>query len=159
MVIHRQKPKGFIAIVSLLIVTTISMFFAMVMLLDGVTNASLSMSSIYYEDARINMSTCLEDVLLRIKKEEVFNRNLSYQITDDDSCSTTIEWFAPAPISPGISERLANLEVTGLSYGFTRTFRYELRIARHDVNYSDGSLEYLNNIDFISTETTNLYLQ
>ena len=134
---------------SLLIVTTIAMFFAMNMLLDGVNNASLSLSSIYYEDARINMNTCLEDVLLRIKQEEVFSRNLSYQITDDDSCSTTIEWFDSILISPGISERLANLEVTGISYGFTRTFRYELRIARHDINYSDGSLEYLNNIDFI----------
>ena len=96
------------------------------------------------------MNTCLDDVLLRIKQEEVFNRNLSYQIADDSSCSTTIEWFGLTPVSIGISERLANLEVTGVSHGFTRTFRYELRIARHDVNYPDGSLEYLNNIDFIS---------
>lgn len=147
---NRKKPQGFIAIVSLLIVTTIAMFFAMNMLLDGVNNASLSLSSIYYEDARINMNTCLEDVLFRIKQEEVFNRNINYQITDNDSCSTTIEWFDPIIVSPGVSERLANLEATGVSYGFTRTFRHELRIARHDVNYSDGSLEYLNNIDFIS---------
>jgi len=150
-----QKPQGFIAIVSLLIVTTITMFFAIGMLLDGVSNASLSLSSIYYEDARINMNTCLEDFLLRLKQEEQFSQNLNYQIADENSCSTTIEWFDPTPVAPGIVERLANLEVTGVSQGFTRTFRYELRIARHDVNYSDGSLDYLNNIDFISiTELT-----
>lgn len=148
--IQKQKPQGFIAIVSLLIVTTIAMFFAMGMLMDGVTNASLSLSSIYYEDSRINMNICLEDVLYRIKQEEAFSLDLNYNISDDNSCSTTITWFESTPVAQGIVERLATLDVTGTSHNFSRTFRYELRVARFDVNYSDGSLDYLNNIDFIS---------
>ena len=150
-----QKPQGFIAIVSLLIISTIAMFFAMNMLLDGVTNASLSLSSIYYEDARINVTTCLDDVLMRIKQEEQFNRDLSYTISDQNSCSTALQWFAPQQIAPGIVERLATLDVTSISNGFERTFRYELKVARFDVNYSDGSLDYMNNIHITSmTELT-----
>ena len=155
MVNQKQKPQGFIAIVSLLIVTTIAMFFAMGMLMDGVTNASLSLSSIYYEDSRINVNICLEDVLYRIKQEETFNQNLNYNISDGNSCSTTITWFEPQQVAQGIVERLATLDVTGVSHNFSRTFRYELRVARFDVNYSDGSLDYLNNIEFVSiTELT-----
>lgn len=126
------------------------MFFAIGMLMDGVNNASLSLSSIYYENARANAVTCLEDVLLRIRREEKFQRNLDYIIYEDNSCTSSIEWFAPQQIAPGIVERLVNLEVTGLSHGFTRHFNYELKLARHNVNYADGSFEYYNVIDVIS---------
>ncbi|MBN2096831.1 hypothetical protein JW752_05585 [Candidatus Peregrinibacteria bacterium] len=147
-----KKPQGFIAIVSLLIVATIAMFFAIGMLLDGVNNASLSLSSIYYESARVNANTCLEDALIRIRQEEKFQRNLNYSILDNESCQTAIEWFAPQQIAPGIVERLANLTVTGVSHGFTRTFEYDLKIARHDVHYDDGSFEYYNVIDIVDMD-------
>ena len=125
------------------------------MLFDGVDNASLSLSSIYYEDSRINVNICLEDVLYRIKQEEEFSRNLNYNISENNYCSTAITWFAPQQVAQGIVERLATLDVTGASHNFSRTFRYELRVARFDVNYSDGSLDYLNNIEFVSiTELT-----
>ncbi len=151
----RKKPQGFIAIVSLLIVATIAMFLAVGMLLDGVNNASLSLSSIYYENARININTCAQEMLIRIKKENSYSGSVNYALSDNDNCSATIIWFAPQQIAPGIVERLANLDVTGISYGFTRTFRYELRRDRYDVNYSSGALEYFNNIEFISiTELT-----
>ncbi|MBU0577989.1 hypothetical protein KJ742_06590 [Patescibacteria group bacterium] len=148
----RKTKKGFIAIISLLIITTISMIFAMSMLKDGVDNASLSLSSIYYENARINATTCLEDTLYRIKQEEIFNEDLDYTITDEDSCTTTITWYDPQQTAPGIVERLADLEVIGVSNNFTRTFSYGLKVSRFDVNYSDGSLDYMNNIDIISIE-------
>ena len=150
-----QKPKGFIAMVSMLIVTGVAMFLAVGMLLDGVDSASLSVSSISYENARINTSVCLEDFLLRIKQEETFSQNLSYTISTGETCSTTITWFDPVVVSPGIQERLATLDVQGVSGNFTRTFRYELRVARFDVNHPDGSLDYLNSIEFVSiTELT-----
>ncbi|MBU1017969.1 hypothetical protein KKA33_02970 [Patescibacteria group bacterium] len=143
------KPQGFIAIVSLLIVATIAMFFAIGMLLDGVNNASLSLSSIYYESARVNANTCLDDALSRIRQEEKFERNLNYSILENESCQTTIEWFAPQQIALGIVERLASLIVTGISHSFTRTFEYDLKIARHDVHYDDGAFEYYNVIDIV----------
>lgn len=146
------KPKGFIAIISLLIITTISMIFAMSMLKDGVNNATLSLNSIFYENARINATICLEDVLYRIKQEAEFPRNLNYTVSSEDSCETSITWFTPQQVATGIVETLANLEVTGISNSFNRTFLYELRITKYDVNYSDGTLEYMNDIDIISIE-------
>ena len=142
----RGKTKGFIAIVSLLIITTIAMLFAMSMLQEGVDNASLSLNSIFYEDARINAISCEEDVFLRIRQEEQFSRNLNYALSSGNSCSTTIQWFASQPLSQGITTRLATLDVTGVSNGFTRTFRYGLKIYRFDVNHSDGSLTHMNTI-------------
>ncbi len=150
-----KQSKGFIAIVSLLIVATISMFFAVGMLLDGVNNASLSLSSIYYENARINMNTCVQEMLIRIKRENNYSGSVNYTLSDYDSCSASISWFAPQQIVPGIVERLADLEVIGVSHGFTRTFQYELRRDRYDINYSSGALEYFNNIEFISITELN----
>ncbi len=147
-----KKPQGFIAIVSLLIVATIAMFFAIGMLLDGVDNASLSLSSIHYESARINANTCLEDMLIRIRQEEKFERDLDYTILDDETCQTAIEWFAPQMVAQGIVERLVSLTVTGVSHGFTRTFEYDLKISRHDVYYDDGSFEYYNVIDIVDMD-------
>lgn len=141
--------------VSMLIVTGVSMFLAVGMLLDGVDSASLSMSSVSYENARININVCLEDFLLRSKHEETFTQNLSYTISTGETCSTAITWFDPVVVGTGIQERLATLDVQGISGNFVRTFRYELRFVRFDVNHSDGSLEYLNNIEFVSiTELT-----
>jgi hypothetical protein len=128
------------------------MIFAMLMLRRGLDNASLSLDSIYYENSRINVSVCLEDTLLRIKQEEQFNRNLNYTISDEDSCSTIIVWYTPQQVSPGVVETLADLEVTGVSGNFSRTFIYGLKITRHDVNHSDGSLDYMNTIGIISIE-------
>ena len=147
-----KKPEGFIAIISLLIIATISIIFAMAMLKSGVDNASLSLSSIYYENARINMNICLEDTLYRIKQEQEFSDNLNYVISDKDSCLTTIEWFEPQQVAPGIVETLADLEITGISGNFTRTYNYGLKVSRYDVNHSDGTLEYMNNIDIVSIE-------
>ena len=150
-----RKPKGFIAIVSLLIITTVAMFFAVQMLLDGVNNAALSLNGIYYERARFNIDTCLDDTLMRIQKESQFNRNLSYNISDLDSCSTTILWLPPSQIKPGVTERLVNLTVTGISKGFTRTFDYDLRIVTYDVNSLDSITRKMNRIDFISIDEAN----
>lgn len=145
-----QKPQGFIAIVSMLIVTTVAMFIAIGMLLDGVSNASLSLSSISYENARINTNVCLQDALIKIKQEETYSNPISYDLMDGNSCSAAVQWFAPQQVAQGIVERLANLDATGVSNGFTRTFRYELRVERYDVNHSDESFEYMNTIDFVS---------
>ena len=145
-----QKPQGFIAIVSLLIVATVSMFIAMGMLLDGVSNASLSISSVNYETARINANTCLQEILIKIKYEETYSNPISYTLKSGDTCSATIVWFSPQQVAPGIVERLADLDVAGVSSGFTRNFRYDLRVARYDVNHSDGSFEYMNTIEFTS---------
>ena len=49
-----------------------------------------------------------------------------------------------------LPKTLANLDVTGVSNGFTRVYRYELKITKYDVNYSDGNLDFMNNIDIIS---------
>ncbi|MBN1258894.1 hypothetical protein JXA05_04020 [Candidatus Peregrinibacteria bacterium] len=152
MVIRQNKSKGFIAIVSLLIITTIAMLFAMSMLKEGVDNASLSLSSIFYEDARINAISCMEDVFLRIRQEEQFSQNLDYALSSGNSCSTAIQWFAPQQAGPGITTRLATLDVTGVSNGFSRTFRYGLKIYRFDVNYSDGSLAHMNTLRIDSLE-------
>jgi len=149
---ENKKPKGFIAIVSLLIISAVALTFAMLMLKDGVENASLSLHSIYYDDARINVNACLEDVLLRIKKEEQFSRNLNYAISSHDSCSTTMEWFDPQQINPFIIERLVEVQITGTSHNFTRTFNYGLKVAQHKLYQADGSLQYLNNINVISID-------
>lgn len=134
----------------MLIVATIAMLFAIGMLIDGVDNAALSLSSIYYEEARVNSISCLEDSLYRIRQEEKFEQNLDYQLSDDQACSTVIEWFPPQQVALGIVDRLANLDITGQSHGFVRTFRYELKVSRHDVHYDDGSFEYMNVIDVMS---------
>lgn len=150
-----NKPKGFIAIVSLLIVATIAMIFSMLMLHDGVANANLSLNSIYYEDARINMTTCLEDVLYRIRQEEQFSQNLNYTISENNSCTSSITWYNEQNVGPGHTQRLADLDVTGVSNGFTRSFRYSLKVEKFDVNHSDGSVDYMKTIDFVSiTEIT-----
>jgi len=146
----KQKPEGFIAIASLLIVATVSMFFAISMLRDGISNSSLSLDSIFYENARANANSCLEDVLLRVRREEQFNRSLSYNLSDHDSCSATLTWFAATEVKPGLTERLLNIDITGVSNGFTREFHHEARVARYDVNYADGTIQHMNTIDFVS---------
>ena len=90
--INQQKPKGFIAIISLLIVSTIAMFFAIGMLLDGVTNASLSASSINYETARINTNACLQEMLMKIKREEAYSDPINYTLKDGNTCSASITY-------------------------------------------------------------------
>jgi hypothetical protein len=152
---NKSKPKGFIAIISLLIIATISMTIAMTILKDGVDNASLSLSSIYYENARINASICLEDVLLRIKLENQFSTNLNYNLGTNQNCSTNIQWYTPQQIAPGITETLADLTVTGTSSNFVRTFSYGLKIDTHDVNFLDGSIMHTNIIDITGIDETN----
>jgi len=152
---NNSKPKGFIAIVSLLIIATISMFFAMRILMDGVNNASLSANSLNYENTRINATTCIEDALIRIKKQSQFNTNFNYTISEGNTCSATLTWFNEIPVSLGVVSRLVNLDVTGVNGNFTRTFRYEMKVTRYDVNHLDGTLEYMNTITFNSiTEIT-----
>ncbi len=148
----KPKNEGFIAIISLLIIATISMVIAMTILKDGVKNASLSLTSIYYEDARINASICLEDTLMRIKLEDQFSENLNYSIAENEGCSTTIAWQTPQQIGTGLTETVVNLSVTGTDHNFSRTFDYELKIKKNDVNHTDGSLEYINNININSIE-------
>ena len=148
---HKGK-KGFIAILSLLIVATISMIISMSLLKDGVDNASLSLYSIYYENAKINSVICLEDTLLRIKLEDQFNKNLDYVFSEGQGCNTSMQWYTPQQTGPGTVETLVDLTVTGTSQNFTRSFIYDLMIRKHDVNYLDGSIEYVNNINIISIE-------
>lgn len=150
MVIKKHKPQGFIAIVSLLIISTVTMFFAFNMLSDGITNASLSFNSVYFEDARINMYVCLEDTLLRMKNESQFTTNLNYTISSDDSCVSNIQWGTPTQTSPGVLETPVTLNVTGTSNGYTRSFTYGLKVTQFDVNLLDGSLDYMNTIDILS---------
>ena len=148
----KDKPKGFIAIASLLIVTTVSMFFAISMLKDGISNASLSLDSIFYENARANANSCLEDVLLRIKQEEEFDSGVAYAFSDQDSCLATLTWFAPFEVRFGTTERMLQIDVAGISNGFIRNFHYEASVAKYDVNYSNGNIEHMNVIDFISID-------
>jgi hypothetical protein len=131
------------------------MFFALSMLMDGVTNASLSLNSIYSEDARINAHTCIEDVLRRMKLEQQFNRNLNYTISPLNTCSTALQWFEEHTVAPGLHERLVNVDATGVSHGFTRTLRYELRVTRYDIPRNDGTSGNMNAIDFISVNELN----
>ena len=147
-----KNNKGFIAILSLLIISTISMIIAMTLLKDGVDNASLSLSSVYYENAKLNSTVCLEDSLVRIKLEEQFNQNLNYTLEIGQSCASIMQWYAAQEVEEGRWETLVDLEVSGTSGNFTRTFNYELKIKRVAVNHTDGSLEYINNIDIISIE-------
>lgn len=148
----QRQNKGFIAIVSLLIIATISIIIAMTILKEGVDNASLSLSSIYYEDARINANICLEDTLMRIKYEDEFTRNLNYSIDEGEGCTTTIQWQAPQVIRQGITETIAELSVSGTAHGFIRTFDYELKIRKFDVNHTDETIEYSNIITITSIE-------
>jgi hypothetical protein len=145
-----NKPKGIVAMVSLLIVATIAMLFALSMVMDGLKNAALSSGSISYENAGINATTCLEDVLMRIKLEAQFNRNLNYTLSANNTCSTNITWFGETSVKTGLTERLANLDVTGISNGFTRIFHYGLKISKFDINHSDGTVTYMNVIKFSS---------
>jgi hypothetical protein len=150
-----KKPKGIIAIVSLLIIATIAMLFAVSMLMDGVKNASLSNGSISYENARINATACAEDVFMRIMKEAQFTRNLNYTFSPNNTCSTVITWFTETSVKTGLTQRLVNLDVTGVSAGFTRVFHYGLKVLKFDVNHLDGTLTHMNTINFISiTEGT-----
>ena len=155
MVKKNHDNKGFIAILSLLIITTISMITAMTLLKDGVDNASLSLSSIFYENAKLNSTICVEDTLIRIKQEQQFIRNLNYTLDAGQSCSTIIQWYTPQQTAPDRWETLVDLEVTGTSSGFSRSFDYALKVERIDVNHTDGTLEYINNIDIISIEEIN----
>lgn len=151
----QTKKKGFIAILSLLIITTVSMIMALGLLKEGMDNASLSISSIYYANAKLNATVCLEDSLLRIKQENQFNRSLHYNIAAGHSCSSSIQWFPPQQTAPGRQESLATLTVSGTSETFTRTFDYGLKVKRVDITHTDGTLTYMNNLDIISiTERT-----
>ena len=155
MVTRKKNTGGFIAILSLLVVATISMVIAMTVLKSGVNNASLSISSIDYENARISANICLEDTLLRIKREAEFSENLNYQIDANHSCTTDINWHTPESPIPGITETLVDLATTGTSQNFTRTFNYGLKVKQFTVNHNDGSVDYLNNINIISIEELN----
>lgn len=152
MVKRSIKNEGFIAILSLLIIATVSMLIAISLLKDGVDNAVLSIQSIYYETAKLNSTICLEDSLLRMKMEEQFDQELNYAINPDQSCSTNLTWYSPVQIEPGIVETLVDLEITGVSNNFARTFKYELKVKQYAVNDVDASLNYTNNIDVLSVE-------
>jgi hypothetical protein len=131
------------------------MTIAMSILKDGVDNASLSLSSIYYENSRINAEICLEDILLRIKGVDQFATNLNYNLGTGQSCSTTIQWYTPQQVAPGIMQVLADLTVTGTSNNFVRKFSYGLKIDKHDVNYLDGSMKHTNVIDITDLDEIN----
>lgn len=124
----------------------------MTLLKSGVDNASLSLQSIYYENAKLNSAICLEDSLIRIKAEEQFGRNLNYTIETGQNCSSIIQWYTPQQTGPGRQETLVDLEVSGTSSNFTRTFEYSLKVKRIDVNNTNGTLEYVNEIDIISID-------
>jgi hypothetical protein len=145
-----QKPKGIIAIVSLLIISTIAMLFAVNMAMDGVKNASLSNNSISYESARINAITCAEDVFMRIKQETQFTKNLNYTLSTGNTCSTTITWFAETTVRTGLKQRLVNLDVTGVNSGFSRVFHYGLQVSTFDINHLDGTVTHMKTLDFMS---------
>jgi hypothetical protein len=155
MVSKDNHSKGFIAILSLLIIATISMVIAMTLLKDGVDNASLSISSIHYENAELNSTICLEDTLIRMQMEEQFNQNLNYTLETGQSCSSIIQWYSPQQTGSGRWETLVDLEVSGTSNNFTRSFDYELKVKKSSVNYTDGTVEYINNIDIISITELN----
>lgn len=148
----KTDNKGFIAIVSILIIATISMIIAISLLQSGVDNASLSMYSIHYENAKMNSNICVEDTLYRIRLESQFTRNLDYELGENQGCTTDIQWYAPQPAGTGTLETLVDLTVAGTSKNFTRTFKYSLRIKTHDVNHLDGSRQYINNVNIISIE-------
>lgn len=148
----RKNNEGFIAIISLLIIATVSMLVAMTILGDGVNNASLSLYSIYYENARINNSICLEDTLMRIKGENQFSQNLNYAINDEESCTTVISWGSSTEIEPGVFETPVDLQITGTAFNFSRTYDYDLLIRRYDVNNLDGTVDYTNTININSIE-------
>lgn len=136
--------------ISMLVVAGVATFFALNMLMDGLDNAVLSTNSVYYENARMNVLTCLEDYLLRIKKNPSFTSPLNYTISEDNTCSATSTWFPENQVSFGISEQLATLDLAGASQDFSRTFRYEIRVKKFDVHEVDGSVKFTKSIDFIS---------
>lgn len=150
MVNKNNQNKGFIAILSLLIIATISMIIAMTLLKDGIDNASLSISSVHYENAKLNSTICLEDSLIRMQMEEQFNQNLNYTLETGQSCSSIIQWYTAQQTGVGRWETLVDLEVSGTSNNFTRSFDYELKVKKISVNHTDGTVEYVNNIDIIS---------
>jgi hypothetical protein len=152
MVNFHPKSKGFIAILSLMIVTMVSMMIGIALLMSGVDNAALSVSSIHFENAKLDATVCLEDSLIRVKRENEFAQNLSYEIADGHSCSSTIQWFTPVQTGVGRQETLVNLQISGTSSNFTRTFDYALKVKRVEVNHTDGTVEYTNGIDIISVQ-------
>lgn len=131
------------------------MIIAVSLLKDGVDNAVLSLQSIYYENAKLNATICLEDTLLRMKKEEEYTREVSYQISENQSCNTELTWYTPQQTGVGTVETLVDLKVTGISKNFSRSFNYEAKVKKFDINDVDGSLNYTNNIDIISIEEIN----
>ena len=139
-------------IISILIIMTISIVISMAILRDGIDNASLSLSSISYERARMNAVICLEDTLLRIKKEEQFSSNLSYTFEDGEECATSIGWGTPDTSVPGVVTTDVTLTAVGTSDDFVRTFSYDLVVKRLDVNYVTGELAYMNVISIVSSE-------
>ena len=145
--IFQSKPKGFIAIASILIVASVSLIISMTILNDGIDNATLSLSSISYERSRVNATVCLEDTLYRMKNEEHFSSNLNYTIEENEGCNSTINWGTPNTSTPGMVITPVDLTVTGTSNNFVRTFDYDLIVKRVDVNYATGELEHLNIIN------------
>ena len=100
----------------------------------------------------MNSIICLEDTLLRIKQEYQFNTDLDYTIESGQGCTTDITWYTPQAGAPGTTETLVDLTVTGTTNNFTRTFDYQLKIKKHDVNKLDATVEYINDINIISFE-------
>ena len=145
--IFQSKPKGFIAMVSIMIVASVSLIISMTILSEGIDNSALSLSSISYERSRVNATVCLEDTLYQIKNEEHFSANLNYTIEENEECSSTINWGTPNTSTPGMVITPVDLTVTGTSNNFVRTFDYDLIVKRVDVNYATGELEYLNIIN------------
>ena len=151
----QKKPKGFIAIVSMLIIAGVALFFSMRMLLDGVENANLSLSSIYYEKARFNANACLQDTLLRLTQENQFSRNLNYHFSSSDTCTTALTWGGSQSLTNGQLQRTVTLVVTGTSSTFQRKFQYGLRVTRQTINHVSGPVTYINNVHVDSlTELT-----
>ena len=150
-----RNEKGFVAIVSILIISTISMFFAISMLTDGINNAALSVNSLNYENAHINMSSCLDDALMRIKREAQFSGALNYNLYQGNSCSSSIIWASETPVKTGLVRRQATLDVTGVSNNFTRKFRYVLNVLKFTVNHNDGLVQYMNTINIDSITEIN----
>lgn len=147
-----RNTKGFIAILSLLIITTISMIIAMTLLKDGVDNASLSLTSIAYENSRLNAVICFEDTLIRMKMEEKFDEVINYDLGEGQSCTGTITWYTTQEVGTGRWETLADLEVSGTDGNFTRTYEYSLKVRKTAVNHTNGTVEYMNSIDILSIE-------
>lgn len=86
---HKESQKGAVALISVIVVSTISLAMALTVGLIGISDLQIAFDGRLEQRATAAADTCLEEAVYRLKRDTSFSAT-SIDIDDDTSCTVTL---------------------------------------------------------------------